>query len=86
MRTGRPVSRGALYLTLERLVEKGYPNGRMADASRTRGNRPRKYDKVQRARQCRYRHDAGAAVYVVVFSFDSGCLDGNSEPSTCWKA
>jgi len=48
-KTGRPVSRGALYLTLERLVEKGYLKGRMADASRARGNRPRKYYKVQRA-------------------------------------
>lgn len=55
----------------------------MAGARRTRANRPRKYYKVQRAGQCRYRHDAGAAVYVVVFSFDSGCVDDNSEPSKC---
>ena len=48
-RTGRAVSRGALYLTLERLVEKGYLRARMADASKVRGNRPRKYYKVQRA-------------------------------------
>ncbi len=48
-RTGRPISRGALYLTLERLVEKGYLRGRLADATRARGNRPRKYYRVERA-------------------------------------
>jgi len=48
-RTGRSVSRGALYLTLERLVEKGYLRARMADATRARGNRPRKYYRAQRA-------------------------------------
>lgn len=48
-RTGRAVSRGALYLTLERLAEKGYLRGRLADPSRARGHRPRKYYRVQRA-------------------------------------
>jgi len=48
-RTRRRVSRGALYLTLERLVAKGYLRARMADASRPRGYRPRKYYRVQRA-------------------------------------
>ena len=48
-RIGRPVSRGALYLTLERLVDKGYLRARMADATRIRGGRPRKYYRVQRA-------------------------------------
>lgn len=60
-RTGRPVARGALYLTLERLVEKGFLKARMADPSRVRANRPRKYYKVQRAGLVAIR-DARAAV------------------------
>jgi PadR family transcriptional regulator, regulatory protein PadR len=48
-RTGRPVSRGSLYLTLERLVDKGFLRARMADATRVRGHRPRKYYRVRKA-------------------------------------
>lgn len=48
-RTGRMVARGALYLTLERLVEKGYLTARMADADAARAHRPRKYYRVRRA-------------------------------------
>lgn len=48
-RTGRSVSRGALYITLERLVDKGYLRARMGDASSSRGNRPRKYYRVESA-------------------------------------
>ena len=46
---GRRVSRGALYVTLARLEEKGLLLGRAGDPSPARGGRPRRYVKVSAA-------------------------------------
>ena len=42
-RVGRKISRGATYMTLERLVRKGYLVARMGDPSPERGGRARRY-------------------------------------------
>jgi DNA-binding PadR family transcriptional regulator len=46
-RGGRPVARGALYVTLDRLETKGYVTSRTGDASASRGGRPRRYYSVR---------------------------------------
>lgn len=46
-RTGRNVSRGALYITLERLEEKGYLRSRLGGATAERGGRPKRFYRVQ---------------------------------------
>lgn len=46
-RTRRSVSRGALYITLDRLEDKGLLESWLADASAERGGRPRRYYKVR---------------------------------------
>ena len=43
-RTGREVSAGAIYTTLERLENRGYVAGRRDDESRGRGRRRRYYE------------------------------------------
>jgi DNA-binding PadR family transcriptional regulator len=45
-RTGRPPSPGSMYVTLDRLEEKGMLRSRLADANDERGGRPRRYVKV----------------------------------------
>lgn len=42
-RTGRPPSPGSMYVTLDRLEEKGLLRSRLADATDDRGGRPRRY-------------------------------------------
>ena len=42
-RSGRDVARGAVYITLDRLVRKGYLTSRLGDASEERGGRARRY-------------------------------------------
>jgi DNA-binding PadR family transcriptional regulator len=42
-RTGRVVTGGALYVTLDRLEAKGYIRSTLKEASATRGARPRRY-------------------------------------------
>ena len=42
-RTGNPASPGSMYVTLDRLEEKGLIRSRLADASDDRGGRPRRY-------------------------------------------
>jgi DNA-binding PadR family transcriptional regulator len=42
-RTGRSVSRGALYVTLDRLETKGYLRSRLADPTPERGGRAKRY-------------------------------------------
>jgi DNA-binding PadR family transcriptional regulator len=42
-RAGRRVSRGALYVTLDRLEEKGYVRSRPGASTAARGGRPRRY-------------------------------------------
>jgi PadR family transcriptional regulator, regulatory protein PadR len=45
-RTGRPPSPGSMYVTLDRLEQKGMLRSRLADAKDERGGRPRRYVKV----------------------------------------
>ena len=42
-RADRRVARGALYVTIDRLVEKGFLDSRAGDPVRGRGGRPRRY-------------------------------------------
>ena len=46
-RAGRTVSRGALYVTLDRLESKGYVSSRTGDPAPSRGGRPRRYYTVK---------------------------------------
>jgi PadR family transcriptional regulator, regulatory protein PadR len=48
-RAGRDISRGALYVTLDRLEAKGLLSSRAGSASPARGGRPRRYYTVRRA-------------------------------------
>ena len=49
MRAGRDVARGAVYITLDRLVKKGYLTSELGDASEERGGRARRYFTVTQA-------------------------------------
>jgi DNA-binding PadR family transcriptional regulator len=42
-RTDREVARGSLYVTFDRLEQKGYLRSKYGDASDERGGRPRRY-------------------------------------------
>jgi PadR family transcriptional regulator PadR len=42
-RTGRPASPGSMYVTLDRLEDKGLLRSRLADSDDERGGRPRRY-------------------------------------------
>src|SRR6185503_5094524 len=42
-RTGRPPSPGSMYVTLDRLEDKGFLRSRLADANDARGGRQRRY-------------------------------------------
>src|SRR5262245_5510161 len=46
-RAGRSISRGALYVTLDRLETKGYVSSRTGDPAPARGGRPRRYYTVR---------------------------------------
>ena len=46
-RTSRTVSRGALYVTLDRLEAKGYVSSRVGEPAPNRGGRPRRYYTVR---------------------------------------
>jgi DNA-binding PadR family transcriptional regulator len=48
-RTGRNVSVGAVYTTLERLARKGYVSSRMGDATPERGGRAKRYFQIEAA-------------------------------------
>lgn len=48
-RTGKAVSRGAVYITLDRLEKKGYLKSRLADPTPERGGRPKRYYKAKPA-------------------------------------
>ena len=43
LRSGRSSARGAVYITLDRLVKKGYLTSRLADPSEERAGRARRY-------------------------------------------
>jgi DNA-binding PadR family transcriptional regulator len=45
-RTGRQVQGGSLYVTLDRLEEKGYVVSRMGDADSQRAGRPKRFIEV----------------------------------------
>lgn len=45
-RTQRPVSRGAVYVTLERLEEKGLAASKLGGANEARGGRPKRLFRV----------------------------------------
>ncbi|HEV8200044.1 MAG TPA: helix-turn-helix transcriptional regulator [Candidatus Polarisedimenticolia bacterium] len=49
VRTHRSPARGAIYITLDRLEEKGYLESWLGDAAAERGGRPRRYYKVKPA-------------------------------------
>ncbi len=42
-RTNRDVARGAVYVTLDRLVRKGYLTSYLGEATAERGGRPKRY-------------------------------------------
>ncbi|MGD8276702.1 MAG: PadR family transcriptional regulator [Gemmatimonadota bacterium] len=42
-RTGRPASRGSIYVTLDRLEDKGLLESVLREGPRERGGRPRRY-------------------------------------------
>lgn len=44
--TGRSVARGAVYITLDRLVQKGYLKSWMGEATAERGGRAKRYFKL----------------------------------------
>ena len=46
-RTGRPVSRGAIYVTLSRLDDKGYLDSRLGDPTPERGGRAKRLYRVK---------------------------------------
>lgn len=48
-RTGRAVTVGALYTTLERLERKGYIRGQLGDPTPQRGGRAKRYYRMVRA-------------------------------------
>lgn len=45
-RSGRRVSRGSIYITLDRLEDKGLLQSRLTEASRNRGGRPKRVFRV----------------------------------------
>ncbi|MGD8276894.1 MAG: PadR family transcriptional regulator [Gemmatimonadota bacterium] len=47
-RTGRRVSHGAAYVTLDRLASKGYVSSTVGDPNPGRGGRPKRYFRVTR--------------------------------------
>lgn len=48
-RTSRSVARGALYVTLDRLEEKGYLKSWLADATKERGGRAKRFYEMKPA-------------------------------------
>jgi PadR family transcriptional regulator, regulatory protein PadR len=46
-RTGRSVSRGAVYITLDRLEKKGYLTSHLADSTAERGGRAKRYYQIK---------------------------------------
>ena len=48
-RTGRPVSLGAIYPTMDRLEERGYVTSAMSRPTSSRGGRSRRYFKLEPA-------------------------------------
>jgi DNA-binding PadR family transcriptional regulator len=70
-RTGRNVSIGAVYTTLNRLEEKGYVSSRIGEATAERGGRAKKYFDIE-APGIRALNEARAAVQ----QMETGLLPG----------
>jgi PadR family transcriptional regulator PadR len=60
--TGRTVARGAVYITLDRLVKKGYLTSRLARPTRERGGRPNRFFEVTREGRAALRASRDALV------------------------
>ena len=58
-RSGRVVSRGSVYITLDRLEEKGLLGSKLADASDSRGGRPKRFFRVTPAGLKGAKHSIG---------------------------
>ncbi len=48
-RTGRPVTLGAIYPTMDRLEKKGLVSSRMSEPTKERGGRSRRYFRIEPA-------------------------------------
>jgi len=59
-RTGRAASRGAIYITLDRLEKKGYLVSRLADATAERGGKSKRFYEVQPVGAAALRESWGA--------------------------
>jgi PadR family transcriptional regulator PadR len=46
-RTGKPVSFGAVYATLDRMQKKGLISSRLGEATRERGGKPKRFYRVE---------------------------------------
>jgi DNA-binding PadR family transcriptional regulator len=55
-RSGRAVSRGSVYITLDRLEEKGLLTSRLGEPSANRGGRPKRLFRVSAAGVAAVRH------------------------------
>ncbi|HUF68528.1 MAG TPA: helix-turn-helix transcriptional regulator [Longimicrobiales bacterium] len=55
-RTGRPVTRGALYTALERLDAKGLVRSKLGESTPERGGRPKRYFRVTAEGRAALRH------------------------------
>jgi DNA-binding PadR family transcriptional regulator len=73
-RTGRPPSAGSVYVTLDRLEEKGLIRSRLEAGGDERGGRPRRYVAVTAAGLRRVR--ASRAALVALWRGLEGLLDG----------
>ena len=73
-RTGRPPSAGSVYVTLDRLEEKGLIRSRLDAAHDDRGGRPRRYVAVTALGLRRVR--ASRAALVALWRGLEGLLDG----------
>lgn len=59
-RTGRPASRGSIYVTLDRLEDKGLLSSDLRAGPSARGGRPRRYVRLTRAGEASLRESRDA--------------------------
>jgi DNA-binding PadR family transcriptional regulator len=58
-RTGRRISRGSVYITLDRLEEKGLLSSRLGESSPSRGGRPKRLFRVTASGIAAVKHSVG---------------------------
>ena len=58
-RSGRSVTRGSVYITLDRLEDKGMLRSRLAEESDSRGGRPKRFFRVSASGLKAVRHSLG---------------------------